>query len=377
VRRLFPLVGAIVFVDTMFFTALTPLLPHYADRFELSKLGAGVLSAAYPLGVLVGGIPSGIATGRFGPRAVTITGLLMMAGTTLAFGLAGSIVVLDAARFAQGLASSCAWTAGLAWLVGAAPAGRRGALIGSAMAAAVVGALFGPVLGWVASATTTGVAFGVVGGIALGLAAWAAATERPTGHEAQPVQALFDAVRTRAVAGAIWFVVLPALLFGTLSVLAPLRLHELGGTSLLIGGAYLLAAAFEAVVNPVLGRVSDRTGRLLPIRAGLIGSALVASLLPWPDDRYALAALVVAAGIAFGSFWTPAMSHLSDTGEALGLGYAYSFALINLAWAPGQAIGSTVSGALADLTSDTVPYLLLAGTCLLTFAALWRSTASS
>ena len=49
-------------------------LGQLADRFELSKLGAGVLSAAYPVGVLVGGIPSGIATGRFGPRAVTVAG---------------------------------------------------------------------------------------------------------------------------------------------------------------------------------------------------------------------------------------------------------------------------------------------------------------
>ena len=40
------LVGGIVFVDTMFFAALTPLLPDYADEFDLSKAGAGVLSAA-------------------------------------------------------------------------------------------------------------------------------------------------------------------------------------------------------------------------------------------------------------------------------------------------------------------------------------------
>ncbi len=375
-KKLLALVGAIVFVDTMFFTALTPLLPHYADRFELSKLGAGVLSAAYPAGALIGGLPSGLATGRFGPRATAIAGLVMMAGTTLAFGLADSIVFLDAARLAQGFASACAWTAGLAWLVGAAPAARRGELIGTAMASAIVGALFGPVLGWIGSATSTVGAFTAVGGIALALAVWAASTPRPSGHESQPLTALYEAVRSPAVAAGIWFVTLPALLFGTLSVLAPLRLHHLGGGSLLIGGSFLVAAGFEAVVNPLLGRLSDRRGRLLPIRAGLIASSLVVSALPWPDDRFALAALIVAAGIAFGSFWTPAMSHLADIAEARGLTYGYTFALMNLAWAPGQAIGSSGSGALADLTSDAVPYLVLAGLCLFTFAALWRSSAS-
>ena len=54
-RRLLLLVGAIVFVDTMFYAALSPLLPEYADDHDLSKAGAGFLQAAYPLGALIGG----------------------------------------------------------------------------------------------------------------------------------------------------------------------------------------------------------------------------------------------------------------------------------------------------------------------------------
>src|SRR5487761_1499460 len=47
-------VCALVLVDTVFFSALTPLLPHYARVAGLSKAGAGVLVAAYPIGTLVG-----------------------------------------------------------------------------------------------------------------------------------------------------------------------------------------------------------------------------------------------------------------------------------------------------------------------------------
>ena len=50
VRALLLLVCALVLVDTIFFTALTPLLPHYAHAAGLSKAGAGLLVAAYPLG---------------------------------------------------------------------------------------------------------------------------------------------------------------------------------------------------------------------------------------------------------------------------------------------------------------------------------------
>ena len=108
------------------------------------------------------------------------------------------------------------------------------------------------------------------------------------------------------------------------------------------------------------------------MRAALLVSAIVAALLPWPDRPWLLAALVVAAGFAFGSFWTPAMSMITDEAEAVGLDYGYAFALVNLAWAPGQAGGAAIGGAVASVTGDAVAYLGLSVLCLLTFAALAR-----
>ena len=162
VRRLLLLTSAIVLVDTMFFAALTPLLPHYVDELGLGKAGAGVLQAMYPLGALVAGIPSGIAAARLGVKRTVLIGLSLLTLTTVAFGLADSVWALDLARFLQGVSSAFSWTGALAWLVAAAPAGRRGRLIGSAFGAAIVGALFGPVLGAVASFTGPGAAFGAV-----------------------------------------------------------------------------------------------------------------------------------------------------------------------------------------------------------------------
>ena len=94
-RPLLILCGAIVLCDTMFFAALTPLLPEYADEFDLSKTGAGALQAAYPLGVLVGSIPSGFAAARFGVKPTAVIALLVIACTSAIFGYADSIVVLD------------------------------------------------------------------------------------------------------------------------------------------------------------------------------------------------------------------------------------------------------------------------------------------
>ncbi|HEY7705971.1 MAG TPA: MFS transporter [Gaiellaceae bacterium] len=376
-RRLLLLVGAIVFVDTMFFAALTPLLPDYAEEFDLSKAGAGVLSAAYPAGALLGGIPAGLTVARAGARPVAIGGLLTIAVSTFVFATGDSIFVLDVSRFIQGLGSAFAWTAGLTWLVSETPASRRGQTIGSAMAAAIVGALFGPVLGGVAAVVGQAAAFGAAALAAVGLAAWAATIHAPAPSEPQPLDLLLKAIRSRPVALGIWFVVLPGIFFGTLSVLAPLRLEELGFTAVAIGTLWLCTAGAEAIVNPWVGRISDRIGRFRPMRASVGAGAVVALLLPWPGEAALLVPLVFAGGIAFGSFWTPAMALLSDEAEHRGLEYAYVFALINLAWAPGQMTGSAGAGALAHVTSDAVPYLLLSATCLLTFAVLWRSTRSS
>ena len=66
------------------------------------------------------------------------------------------------------------------------------------------------------------------------------------------------------------------------------------------------------------------------------------------------------------------MALLTNLSEERGLDYGYTFALVNLAWAPGQAIGAAGGAALARATRDAVPYLALSGLCALTFAALWR-----
>ena len=79
-RRLFLLVAAVVLVDTMFFAAVAPLLPHYTDELGLSKSAAGVLAAAYPAGTFVG-LAAGrlVAAARFGVKPTLLAGLTLLA----------------------------------------------------------------------------------------------------------------------------------------------------------------------------------------------------------------------------------------------------------------------------------------------------------
>jgi len=377
-KRLLLVVGAVVLVDTMFYAALTPLLPHYAQELGLSKAGAGLLAGAYALGALAGGIPSGMLASRFGVKPTLLLGLGGMIATTALFGFADSEWLLDSARFLQGFASACSWTAGLAWLVADAPAGSRGRLIGTAMGAAIFGAMLGPVIGGIASLTSTEATFGGVACLGFVLAAAAATTPSLHAARRQPVSLLFRAFRSPRLMASIWFIAVPAVSFGTMNVLGPLRLHVLGLGAVAIGAVWLVGAALEATSAPFIGHLSDRHGRLLPLSAGLIVAGITLAFFPVLDARWWLfAPAIVACSFALGAFWAPAMSMASDEADALGLDYAFGFALINLAWAPAQIGGAAGGGALADLTSDAVPYLVLAALCALTLAALWRSASSS
>jgi MFS family permease len=378
VRSLLLLTSTVVFVDTLFFAALTPLLPHYADTLDLGRGGAGVLAAAYPAGAFFGAIPSGVVAARLGVKPTVMIGLSLVGACTILFGLSDHAWQLDLARFAQGLASAFTWTGALSWLVAMSPPGRRGALIGRAFAAAIVGALFGPVIGGVASIAGIGWTFGAVAVASFGLVAWAAVVPAVAADGAQQNAAtLLRALSDRRVLAAAWFVVLPALLFGTLSVLAPLRLSALGLGAIGIGAVFLISAAVEAVNNLFVGQVSDRSGPLRPILVGLVASIAVAALLPWPHERFLLAALIVCAGLSFGTFFTPGMTLLSNLAERRGVPFGYAFALINLAWAPGQTLGAAGGGALAGATADAVPYLALSAVCALTLAGLLRVRGST
>jgi MFS family permease len=123
-------------------------------------------------------------------------------------------------------------------------------------------------------------------------------------------------------------------------------------------------------MSPAVGHVSDRRGRMLPLRAGLAGAAVSLLLLPLPSNAVVLGAVIVLTTVALGSFWAPAMAMLSDLAESHGMSQGYVFALINLAWASGQVAGAGGGGALAKATGDGVPFALAAALCALTLGLL-------
>ncbi len=375
--RLLALVCAIVGVDTVFYSALTPLLPHYAAAAGLSKAGAGILIAAYPAGTLIGSLPSGALVARFGDRTVAVLGLALMGVSTLAFGWSASAELLVAARFVQGIGGACTWTAALSWLATAAPESRRGELLGTALGAAVVGALLGPVVGAVANVVGTGAAFSAASVADAFLIVIAFTVPSPRPQAPQPLRAALPALRDRQVMMGCWLMALAGIAFGTLDVLAPLRLSRLGVSGTVIAVTFLCAALVESGLSPLAGRLSDRLGAARPLMVSLALGTVCAILIPQLTTGPWLIGVLIVGLPCYGTLYTPASALVASGAEGLGLNQGIAFAVSNLAWAAGQSVAASASGALAQATSDLVPYALVAVACAATGIALRNSRRAS
>jgi MFS family permease len=357
-RRLLVLASLIVFVDVAFFAAITPLLPAYVEELGLSRGEAGILTASYAAGTLLASLPAGLLAMRIGPRAAVLAGLALLGLASLGFGFADSAIALDAARFGQGVGSALTWAGALSWLIDAAPADRRGELIGTAFGAAVAGALLGPVIGGLADRVGTEPVFGSVLVLAflLGLLALRVPAPPRAPRPARPLAGILEPPVLRG-AGLLF---MPSLLFGAVAVLIPLRIDELGGSAAVVAAGFTAGAALETVLSPLVGRFSDRRGRRAPITAGLLCCSAGILAVPLAGAVGVVLAALIVISVGAGLSFSPAMAALSDGAEAVGLSQAVAAGLLNMAWAAGQMSGAAGGGAAAEAFGYGVPCVALA-----------------
>ena len=370
------LVRVLLLFESAMYSAVTPVLPHYAHVLGASKPAVGVLAGAYPAGIIPGSLIGAWIAARGGVRRACLIGLLLFAVSIAGFGFGTSIVTLDVLRFLQGAACGFIWGGGLTWVIAVAPRERRGEMLGSVIGAAIFGTLLGPVLGTLAVTVGTGPVFAVVGLISVGLAAWTLRHPEPAPQTrtAETSTPLRDMLRSSEIRLGSWLILLEAATIGATSALLPLRLSRFGAPSVVIGAVFLVASLMSMTVAGPIGRSVDRRGATAPLCVGLTLTAILMAVLPLPHSAVLLAVVsVIALGGPLTAYTIPSLTVITDSAERLGIPLAVATMMLNLAWAVGEVIGAPAAANASQATTDAVPLLALSAIMVLTLRPVLRT----
>lgn len=374
-------VRVLLLFESAMYSALTPVLPHYARILHAGKPALGLLVGSYPAGLIPGALIGGWLASRQGVRRTTIVGLVGFGIAIAGFGLSSQIVALDLLRVAQGAFCGLIWGGGLTWLIAAAPLAQRGAAIGGAVAAATLGTLIGPLLGTLAETIGPGIVFCATGAVALGLAAWAATHPEPArtgpGRDGAPERSIPSQLRAALAAGGFgigtWLIMLEAAFFGAAGVLLPLRMSDLGVPGWAIGATFVAASALSTALSPFVGRAVDRRGARRTMMSGLAAGVPLVAVMMLPHDPVLLVALaVVALGAPLTAATIPAVSLMTDATERAAVALILATTAVNLAYAVGETIGSPFAAGLSTVFGDLVPLFVIAALMAATFVLARR-----
>lgn len=350
------------------FGMMIPVLPLYAKSFGVGIALIGFVQLVFGLTRFSFGLVGGLVVDRFGERASTMTGLMVVAASSYAVAFAQSFPQLVIARGIGG-AGSALFIAGLMNRVlriiePAAMARATGSFRASFLVGIGLGPLFGGVIAqrFGLRAPFLIYATGLVIATAI---AWFVMAGQPARGEAEkksPLQALRAA---RPLFGDIRYVMaLTATLVGwwTISgpaqVIGPLFADDvLGFDAQQIGFAITLLAVGELSILLVAGRLADALGRRAVLVPALAVTAVATALLgqtenaPWA--YYPLMA-AIGAGIAAGG--TAAGGLLGDSIPRGGSGAAVG--VNQMAGDMGYLIAPTALGAVAEGSSFGSAYVV-------------------
>jgi MFS family permease len=340
------------------------MLPYYQAHLTVSGAALGVLSGAYAAGTLVGSLPAGWLAARWGPARITTVGLALLSSASLVFTFGDGLVVLVAARFAQGLGGACSWIGALTWVISIVPEDRRGRAIGTVMGFGFAGALLGPVVGTLAREFGLVWPFGGIAVIGFVLIWTVRRLPAPQGENASIQRSLkqgFNAVLGRGMfrqGAAVMFVA--AFIEGALNLVVPIRLDQLGSSAVVLGAAFLIAGALQAGGQRAVGGIVDARGPRRPVLISFLTGSVLVTAVGVIDNLPVVVITSVIVIVAFGVSYTPATALLYRGVGDIGADPAFGAAIVNLTWAGGQAVGAIAAGVVSDTSANGVAFFVIA-----------------
>lgn len=256
------------------------VLPDVASSLQVSIPTAGHLISIYALGVVIGApLLVGLA-GRFAPKKVLITLMLMFAVFNALFALAPSYELLMIARFFAGLPHGAFFGMGAVVASKLAEPGREARAVSVMFAGLTIANIIGVPLGtYIGHNLSWRISFFIIAAVALiaagSIKKWMPDVKASSGNSFRESLKVFGKPE-------LWLIIgISAIgtggLFAWISYIAPLMTEVAGFNSNMITVIMIIAGLGMAAGNFIGGRLADRFSPLKT--TGVLLLAMIASLL--------------------------------------------------------------------------------------------------
>jgi predicted MFS family arabinose efflux permease len=346
--------------ESLFYTALAPMLTTLDNELGFKQEQAGLLVAGYAIGYWFGAYPAYRFAARYGPRATAVTGVALVAIATLGFATGDTFPVLMVARILVGVGSVIAYTGLLAAAGAIAGSDQRGMAIGTVYSGSAAGSAVGPLVGTMAVEIGRGPVFA---GVAAGQAIVAVLLSRlPTtpNTDHAPMRAMWHYLSSKKVRIGLWITSLPGFALGVLTLSGAYRLDEMGASSTIVALAFSGIAVINVFVAPRIGKASDRLGRRKPLMLALSVAAIAIVLIIAASFEISTVVLISIAGAFMLAVAGPGLALVGDGVHDLGGDPAHGTFLMNLFWGPAAALGAISAGLVHGSVGAEISLLVLA-----------------
>lgn len=346
--------------ESLFYTALAPMLTTLDNELGFKQEQAGLLVAGYAIGYWFGAYPAYRFAARYGPRATAVTGVALVAIATLGFATGDTFPVLMVARILVGVGSVIAYTGLLAAAGAIAGSDQRGMAIGTVYSGSAAGSAVGPLVGTMAVEIGRGPVFA---GVAAGQAIVAVLLSRlPTtpNTDHAPMRVMWHYLSSKKVRIGLWITSLPGFALGVLTLSGAYRLDEMGASSTIVALAFSGIAVINVFVAPRIGKASDRLGRRKSLMLALSVAAIAIVLIIAASFEISTVVLISIAGAFMLAVAGPGLALVGDGVHDLGGDPAHGTFLMNLFWGPAAALGAISAGLVHGSVGAEISLLVLA-----------------
>jgi MFS transporter, DHA1 family, solute carrier family 18 (vesicular amine transporter), member 1/2 len=164
---------------------------------------------------------------------------------------------------------------------------------------------------------------------------------------------------TYAVTAVCVAMLVDMLLYSVVVPVLPVYASELGASTAAIGLLFAVYAVGLVLATPVLGMLSDRIGRRLPMLMGSVGLVAATVLFAMADTYPLLVAARFVQGVAASAVWTAGVALVADVTDSRNLGKAMG--LVMTAMSVGLILGPPVGGFLEQAGDHSTPFIVMAG----------------